>query len=369
MHPNMTIAAFDVHLGLAGNDDSDDGGEGSYGGDPSNDDERERMLRFAGAPLTSITIRNTSTAIGRSAFANTLLTEFTIPSSITYIGSDAFRGSQIASLVIPESVQRIGYCALASEALANLTLYANEHFFGADERSDRARASDWFGGGFLHPAHSEPRPQNEHCEGITMHPNLTITAFDVNFVRYGDEGSYDGETYISTRDDNVLSFADTPLVHVTIRNTSVGILSQALRYTLLTSIDIPSSVQVIGKQAFQGSLRAVNASIDIPSSVTTIGDEAFADTQITTAIIRYAYPGHNFFKSGMFPSSLTDLTAANIRSEGWWDGERCEYHEYYRRNCASYQYFDECTYRMEEDATTVYSSDLCGSCTVTCHAL
>ena len=65
---------------------------------------------FVRSGLTSITIPNSVTSIGESAFAYcTCLTSITIPNSVTSIGNDAFMEcSDLTSVTIPNSVKSIG---------------------------------------------------------------------------------------------------------------------------------------------------------------------------------------------------------------------------------------------------------------------
>jgi hypothetical protein len=66
--------------------------------------------------LTSVTLGNEVTSIGKSAFYDCdSLTSITIPDSVTSIGEDAFRGcSGLTSITIPDSVTTIGEDAFQS---------------------------------------------------------------------------------------------------------------------------------------------------------------------------------------------------------------------------------------------------------------
>jgi hypothetical protein len=64
---------------------------------------------FGATALTSVTIPNSVTNIGDSAFAQcTSLTNATIPRSVTRIGDEAFSGTAMSGMIFPNSVTNIG---------------------------------------------------------------------------------------------------------------------------------------------------------------------------------------------------------------------------------------------------------------------
>ena len=85
--------------------------------------------------LTSITIPNSVTKIGDQAFDNCRkLTSITIPNSVTSIGEIAFSGcSNLTSITIPNSVTEIGYLAFAG--CDKLTIYLSKSTINRFDRN------------------------------------------------------------------------------------------------------------------------------------------------------------------------------------------------------------------------------------------
>ena len=79
-------------------------------------DDESDVLYCTNSSLTSVSIPDSVTEIGNSAFAScSSLTNVSIPDSVTEIGYGAFRGcSGLTSVSIPDSVTEIGYNAFAS---------------------------------------------------------------------------------------------------------------------------------------------------------------------------------------------------------------------------------------------------------------
>ena len=84
-----------------------------------------------GYPL-NVTIKEGTVAISQRAFANEIdLTGITIPDSVTYIGASAFSGTDLKELTIPDSVTYIGYYAFDEcSDLETVTIGKNVNYIG-----------------------------------------------------------------------------------------------------------------------------------------------------------------------------------------------------------------------------------------------
>ena len=202
--------------------------------------------------LTSVTIPNSVTSIGSHAFENCSgLTSVTIPNSVTNIEANAFTGcsglttvtipnsltslskaifwacSALASITIPNSVTSIGELALADcSNLTSITIPGNVTSIGKNA----------FGG----------------CSGLT---SITVPN-SVTSIREG-------------------AFSDCiGLTSITIGNSVTSIGRDAFKgCTGLISVTVPNSVTFIGRDAFHGC-RSMT-SVTIGNSVTSIGMQAF----------------------------------------------------------------------------------------------
>ena len=75
------------------------------------------LFSFEYEGLTSVTIPDTVTSIGRQAFSSNKLTSVTIPGSVQTIGNDAFANNLISSLTLGEGIEAIYQFAFANNRL------------------------------------------------------------------------------------------------------------------------------------------------------------------------------------------------------------------------------------------------------------
>ena len=209
---------------------------------------------FNGADFTSVTIPNTVTLIGDSAFSSCQnLESIIVPSSVMTINKGAFKYcSELSEITLPEHEIQISQDA-----------FDNTAYFENDE--------NWKDGWLYIGNHAIC---NIFKYKIVEGNNIEIV--DCHFSE-GDIviPSKIGE-YTVTKIGSEL-FYNTDITSVTIPNTVVEIGASAFQYCdYLTSIVIPDSVMTIGERAFFFSRKLSN--IILPEHEMNIASDAFDDT-------------------------------------------------------------------------------------------
>ena len=261
---------------------------------------------FYGTGLTSVTIPGSVKKIGNSAFANCeRLKNVTIPNSVTTIEKGAFNDTGITSITIPSSVTSIGdyafnYCIW----LTSVTLPNTISSIGYSTFSYCPNLKTISIPGSVKSIGKEAFRKCTGLQSITIPNGLTSIG----------ENAFEDCTALEsiTIPNSVTSIGTwafcgcTGLTSASIGNgitiIDAGVFSGC---SSLQSISIPSSVKTIGFRAFQecSSLIAVTipssvtlindvafgycsslASVSIPNSVTTIGVSAFRDCVSLTSV-------------------------------------------------------------------------------------
>jgi hypothetical protein len=245
-------------------------GDGAFGDD---DFTGSMAMAMAGLTIaTSVTIPNSVTSIGNSAFSGSGLTEilvngnnlnyasvdgvlynkditvliqyprgntqtsFTIPSGVTSIGAYAFQScTGLTNITIPNSVTSIGNSAFSGLGLTKVTIPNSVTTIANSAFNDCTKLT-----------------------GVTI-PNSVTSIGDTAFS------------------------GCTKLTGVTIPNsvTSIGIYAFVF-CSSLTSVTIPNSVTSIGDSAFCDCTGLTG--VTIPNSVTSIGNEAFSGCTKLTGV-------------------------------------------------------------------------------------
>jgi hypothetical protein len=240
---------------------------------------------FNNNALTSVTIPNSVTTIGASAFFdNGDLTTVTIGSSVTTIDEYAFAEGALTSVSIPNSVTTIGRYAFEGNLLSTVTIGNSVTSIGTGAFNANALTTVTI-------------PNSVTTIGASAFYNNVLTT-----VTIGNSVTSIGS----------FAFHTNRLTTVTIPNSVTTIGASAFYSNLLSTVTIGNSVTSIGAGAF--STNALTT-VTIPNSVTTIGSFAFHTNALTSVTFLGNAPtaGTGVFTSN---SGLTSVTRSSTAT-GW----------------------------------------------------
>ena len=249
-----------------------------------------------GACPTNIVIPSTLggvtvTAIGTRAFDGIpAITALTIPNTVTEIGSSAFEYAQITTLVIPDSVITIGSTAFYSMALTSLTLGSSLTTIGGD---------------------------------AFAYSSLTTLVIPNSVTTISSTAFYDNNITSLTLGNQVTTIGSSAfnynnLASVTIPNSVTEIEGSAFANNGLAALTLGNNVTTLGYGAFEHNSLT---SVSIPASVTTFANYVFYDNLITSV----TFGGNALATNTTLFGDNTGLTEVNryFSATGWgatWSG-------------------------------------------------
>ncbi len=239
--------------------------------------------------IKSLSLPSSLEKIDDQAFQYVQLTNLTLPYGLTSIGNSAFYSSQIEQLWIPYSVTSID-----TSAFQGVSTIANKPAHVTVPSRFQYDVFAIFGASQYDTSTIEYNFTNAPDTKNTS--NLVQAGTVLNLSNYKQYTIYNAYNHslIIKKGINIISnvfeegyipdpskpFATLPIKSLTLPNGVTNIEDEAFAgLWQLTTLNIPNSVKIIGKNAFHDSQLT---KLTIPSSVTKIDDAAFASSQLTS---------------------------------------------------------------------------------------
>lgn len=311
----------------------------TFDGDVTEIGERAFLACFS---LKSITLPNSVTEIGYSAFYGSYLTEVTIPNSVTNIGYSAFSACSLTDITIPHSVVEIGESAFLNNNFTSITIPSSVTKIGEDAFSYCQTLSS-----IVVESGNPVYDSRNNCNAIiatatnaliagcknTVIPSNVTTIKDFAFGGFSSITSIiipKSVTKISTSAiysceslSSIVVESGNPVYDS--RNNCNAIIETGTN-TLVVGCKntvIPESVTKIGISAFWGSSKLT--SITIPENVTAIETAAFSNCGSLTSITIPDHVTSIGSKAFDFCTALKNVTIGNsVKSIGEYAFAACK---------------------------------------------
>ena len=232
--------------------------------------------------LTSITIPNSVTSIGKWAFAGCWkLSSVTIPNSVTSIGASAFRGCEkLETVNIPNGVTSIAEETFIDCAFSSITIPNSVTSIGAQAFQQCRNLTSITIPNSVTSIGAQAFYGCPYLKSINVPNSVTeIGSRAFHGTRWFCDQPF-GLTYINSVLYSCYE-VDNWQETIVIKDGTQSIAGNAFVGSGVKSVTIPNSVKSIGDNAFEGTMLT---SVTIPSSVTSIGKEAFSKCENLTKV-------------------------------------------------------------------------------------